>query len=68
MVLLSQEENYLHEIRDRVGLAIHRMRYQVANFLISRLRFRPGNVETIDIELVPDTARSPDDQARLREY
>ena len=33
---------------------------------ISRLRFRPGNVETIDIQIVPDTSRSPDDQAKLR--
>ncbi|KIX04454.1 uncharacterized protein Z518_05322 [Rhinocladiella mackenziei CBS 650.93] len=33
---------------------------------VTELRFRSGNVESIDVEIVPDTGRSPDEQARLR--
>lgn len=33
---------------------------------LPRLRFRAGNVETIEIEIVPDNARSPEDQNRLK--
>ena len=47
------------------GLSFPRGEFTCTKF-VTELRFRPGNTETIDIELVPDTTRSPDDQARLR--
>ncbi|EXJ75299.1 uncharacterized protein A1O5_01995 [Cladophialophora psammophila CBS 110553] len=47
------------------GLSFPRGEFTCTKF-VTELRFRPGNVESINIEIVPDTGRSPDDQARLR--
>ncbi|EXJ55311.1 hypothetical protein A1O7_08238 [Cladophialophora yegresii CBS 114405] len=47
------------------GLSFPRGEFTCTKF-VTELRFRPGNVESIDIQIVPDAARNPDDQARLR--
>ncbi|OAL40381.1 hypothetical protein AYO20_00117 [Fonsecaea nubica] len=47
------------------GLSFPRGEFTCTKF-VTELRFRPGNVESINIEIVPDTGRNPDDQARLQ--